>query len=294
MSIVFSFLHIAFYYSVATYTDTSPYFSSSKKDFYEFLLSFLQYTLFFYLQVVAAVYLLEYRRLYKERMMKTTQLEKQLAVAKLHSLKMQLNPHFLFNSLNSIHTLMDVELPAAKKMLTRLSRFLRTTLDESEQMEITLQKEMEFIENYLEIEHIRFEDRLKVIYEIEPAVKQTAVPSFILQPLVENAIRHGVAPYAKHVEIIISGTLENDTVCLQVHDNGAGQTGSDSVQAASYTGIGETNGTGAREGIGLKNVRERLELHFGETQTFETCRLPEGGFVAKMTFPFKKAGSGSG
>ena len=273
MSALFSLIHVFLYFWAANLLKEFTDFDYYKTDCPGFVESFFQYSFFFYCQMVGVIYLLQYRQLYRERNMKASQLEKQLSEAKLHSLKMQLHPHFLFNSLHSVHALMDEDTDASKRMIVRLSNFLRATLEDTGDREIPLEKEIEFLENYLKIEQTRFNDRLDVSFDIDPKTVQSHVPSFIFQPLVENAVKHGIAPYSKAGEIRISSKLEEDSVSVLVEDNGPGI--NDSSEKAAK-----------RWGIGLRNVRERLKLYYGSKQSFELFNRPEGGFAARITVPF--------
>src|SRR5882672_10000657 len=162
---------------------------------------------------------LDYYRRYRERELRAAQLETSLAHAQLDALKMQLHPHFLFNTLNSISVLMAEDVTAARGMLTSLSDLLRSSLENVGSHEISLKEELEFLRNYLAIEQTRFQDRLTVRMEIEPRTLDASVPNLILQPLVENAIRHGIAPHAGPGVIEIHAARRNGMVELRVADN---------------------------------------------------------------------------
>lgn len=222
-----------------------------------------------YWAIIALSHVLEYYRKYRERERRALQLETKLAQAELDALKMQLHPHFLFNTLNSISVLMGEDVDAARHMLTRLSDLLRTSLDSAGRHEIMLKEELDFLASYLEIEKIRFHDRLTVQMDIDPATLPAQVPSFILQPLVENAIRHGIAPRAAPGAIEISSVRDNGFVRLQISDNGAGLR------------------TPNREGIGLANTRARLEQIYGQGHGFDIGQPTDGGFRVTIRIPFK-------
>jgi LytS/YehU family sensor histidine kinase len=181
-----------------------------------------------------------------------------------------LKPHFLFNALNSISSLMYSDVTAADRMLVRLSELLRLTMSQSGAPLTPLRTEIAFLECYLGIEQIRFRERLTVRMEIDPATLDAQVPSLILQPLVENAIRHGIEPHVRAGIITIRSTHTADTLVLTVIDNGAG------VPPGGFK----------REGIGIANSRARLEELYGERQTFEMSNQPEGGLCVRLTFPF--------
>jgi two-component system, LytTR family, sensor kinase len=147
-----------------------------------------------YLLIALTSYAYDYYRRFREGQLRTLQLEAQLSHAQLQALKMQLHPHFLFNTLHSISALLNKDVESARKMITRLGDFLRLTLENSGSQEVTLQQEMEFLRCYLEIERIRFQNRLVTRMDISPQSLEAKVPNLILQPIVENAIRHGIAP----------------------------------------------------------------------------------------------------
>lgn len=203
--------------------------------------------------------------------LETSQLETQLANARLDTLKMQLHPHFLFNTLNSISVLMRDEPTAANKMLVRLSELLRVALKSEGLQEISLKDELEFLRGYLEIEQVRFQDRLQVHFAVDKDTLDARVPNMILQPLVENAIKHGIAPYAGAGKIVVETRRHNGSIELVVSDNGAGFNDS-------------TNTAG--DGIGLKNTWERLEKLYGENQRFEIASNDDGGLQIRIKIPF--------
>jgi LytS/YehU family sensor histidine kinase len=199
-------------------------------------------------------------------------LEIRLAQANLRALKMQLHPHFLFNTLKSIAALVRKnENRTAIKMLVQLGDFLRLALENKGVQEITLQQELDFLERYLDIEKIRFQERLTVCVEAEPAVLDAYVPNMILQPLVENAIHHGIAPHADAGRIEIRAHLEDGQLVMQVRDDGPGL---------------DPNRQSRREGVGLTNIRERLENLYGKVYDFSLHNAEEGGLVAGITIPF--------
>src|SRR4029079_2186861 len=177
----------------------------------------------------------------------------------LQALKMQLHPHFLFNTLNSISALLDEDVDAADQMLARLGDLLRMTLENSGAQEITLQEELEFLRCYLEIEQVRFNDRLTVDMKIEPATLDAQVPNLILQPIVENAIKHGIVSRIAPGRIEISAIRYGGSLKLQVRDNGPG------------LHPGEASSGRVKEGLGLANTRARLEQRYRHDHRFEMC-----------------------
>lgn len=181
--------------------------------------------------------------------------------AQLEMLRYQLNPHFLFNALNSIRASVDEDAARAKQMITQLSEFLRFSLLNESAKKIPLREELEAVRNYLAIEKIRFEDKLNVAFEIAPAAENFKVPSFLLNPLIENAVKHGLQTSAKPLKITISANVSDAKLILEVANSG------------KLNGNGNGNGTK----IGLQNVRERLEKLFGERGSFDLRQ--DGEFV---------------
>jgi signal transduction histidine kinase len=190
--------------------------------------------------------------------------------AQLEMLRYQLNPHFLFNALNSIRASVDEDSTRAKQMITQLSEFLRYSLLHESAKKIPLRDEIEAVKNYLAIEKIRFEDKLTVEFEVESAAEDFKVPCFLLNPLVENAVKHGLQTSPKPLKIKISARLDANKLLLEVSNTGNLQNGS------------SANGSG----IGLKNVRERLNKLFAENGKFELNQ--ENGFVKARIEIIKK------
>lgn len=228
------------------------------------------FNLLIYGVIVSVGHALDYYRKYHERTVQTLELEKHLTEARLQSLLRQLKPHFLFNALNGISSLMYSDVAAADRMLIRLSELLRLTMSQSGAPLTPLKSEISFLQCYLGIEEIRFRDRLSVRMEIDPATLEAQVPSLILQPLVENAIRHGIEPQMRAGVITIRSARERDDLVLTVIDNGGGM---------------PPNGF-KREGIGIANSRARLFELYGERQKFELGNQPEGGLCVRVTIPF--------
>jgi sensor histidine kinase YesM len=220
---------------------------------------------------------IDFYRRYRERELRASQLETRLAQAQLDALKMQLHPHFLFNTLNSISVLMADDVKAARRMLTRLSELLRASLENVGADEVLLKEELEFLKNYLEIEQTRFQDRLTVRMKVEPAVLDARVPNLILQPLVENAIRHGIAPRAHPGLIEIRAQRLNGMVQLQVLDNGAG--------------LGSATPQNVLKGIGLSNIQARLKQYYGSDHRFEMREANGGGLEVTIAIPFRNGAS---
>ena len=227
------------------------------------------FNLLVYGVIITISHALEYYRKYHERTVHALELEKHLTEARLQALLRQLQPHFLFNTLNGIASLMHSDVHAADKMLVRLSELLRLTMHHPGQPRTKLRDEIAFIEKYLEIERIRFRDRLTVELRAAPDTREVEVPSLVLQPLVENAIRHGIEPQARPGHITVEARREGATLVLLVRDNGGGQ------PAGGF----------AREGIGLANTRERLRELYGDRHRFELGNHPAGGLEVRLTIP---------
>jgi two-component sensor histidine kinase len=209
---------------------------------------------------------------YREREIQAVQLQRELAESRLSALRMELNPHFLFNTLHAVSALIHTNPAAADKVVARLSDVLRLTLDQSKPQEVPLREEIEFLDKYLAIEQTRFEDRLLVRKEIAPDAASACVPYLILQPLVENAIRHAIEPLEQAGRLVIQAKVQNGTVQLTVKDNGEG------LKPPS-------NG---RTGIGLANVRSRLRHLYGDAARLDLANGPEGGVEARITLPYRQ------
>lgn len=222
--------------------------------------------------LMIAVHALLYYQRFRASQLEQASLRTQLAQAQLRALKMQLHPHFLFNTLHSISSLVLEDPPKANSMIARLGDFLRLTLDHSDQQLVTLQEETEFVRCYLEIEQVRFGDRLEVQFQIDPAVLAAEVPHLILQPVVENAIQHAIAPRASRGRIIIAAKRLNDLLELEVKDSGPG--------------IVKNENQPSPHGVGLSNVRARLERLYGDHFKFELTNGAKEGVAVVMQIPF--------
>jgi two-component system LytT family sensor kinase len=208
-----------------------------------------------------------YRR-FKARELQSSQLEARLAQAHNAALRMELQPHFLFNALHSVSALIDRDPAAADLMLSRLGDLLRLTLDLSGKQEVSLRQELAILQNYLEIQRIRFQDRLLVRVDCPEALLDAQVPSFMLQPQVENALKHGFVHRSGSGLIVIRAYTEGGSLVLEVQDDGEGLT-----QVPH------------RQGIGTANTKARLELLYGEDQSFELLPVSGGGAVARIRVP---------
>ena len=228
------------------------------------------YCVVLYWMVVLASYLVEYYRRYHSGLVDAARLNTELAQAQLRWLKSRLHPHFLFNALNTISALVREDPGSAERMIARLSDLLRLSLRESGIQEVPLRQEIEHLNLYLDIERTRFQERLRVAFEIEEGVEEAQVPSLILQPLVENAIRHGIAPRARQGWVLVARP--------------SGQAPSASGRQRGRTG--NSRSEPIREGVGLSTVRGRLDRLYGRAQSLTLRNLPSGGVEARIILPF--------
>jgi signal transduction histidine kinase len=226
---------------------------------------------FTYAAVLGVATTLGYHRRFRERELRTAQLEAQLALAQVQALKMQVHPHFLFNTLHAVTVLIREDPAGATRVVTRLGDLLRLTLSRATTAEVSFRRELEILTLYLEIERTRFHDRLEVAYDVQPATLGALVPDLILQPLVENAIRHGVGPNAGTGRIAVRSRRDGDWLSLEISDNGTGL----------------PNGKPMHEGIGLTTTKARLERLYGDRHALSLENLPTGGCVARIRIPFQ-------
>lgn len=226
-----------------------------------------------YWAIVGVSHAALYYRRYHEREARASQLEMQLARSHLQALKMQLHPHFLFNTLHTISELIHYDPAIAERTVARLGDLLRLTLESEDVQEVSLRQELEFLRKYLEIEQTRFHDRLSVDFQIDPQSLDARIPNLILQPLVENAIHHGIAASPTAGRIQIAAQRDDGMLRLQVQDNGGGLP----------TGWEQH---GVKEGIGISNTRERLRQLYGRRHRFELRERPEGGLEVNLEIPY--------
>lgn len=236
-------------------------------------LHFLQggaaFDLLLYAAIAAAGHAADAYRRSRLRELHATRLETRLVEAQLQVLKMQLHPHFLFNTLHSISALMHRDVEAADRMIAVLSDLLRQSLRSTEQHVVPLQQELDFLGRYLEIETTRFSDRLRVVYDVDPSTLGAMVPNLILQPLVENSIRHGIALRSAPGCIEIRSRREGERLHLEVQDDGPGVPGS----------------APSREGIGLSNTRVRLAQLYGAAHELAVRNAARGGLLVSIAIP---------
>jgi signal transduction histidine kinase len=220
-----------------------------------------------YILILGAAHALHFARRAQERELHAERLEAQITEAKLSALRSQLHPHFLFNALGAIAELMHRDVDTADRMIVRLSRLLRLALDEANTKEVTLAHELGCLEPYLELEKLRLGDRLSVTMDIEPAAREALMPGMMLQPLVENAIRHGIAPRTAPGTVAIRARRDGEALLLEVEDDGAGL----AVDAAN--------------GVGLSNTRARLRELYGSLSTLELDGGPGRGTRVRVSVP---------
>ncbi|MEZ4700488.1 MAG: histidine kinase [Rhodothermales bacterium] len=253
---VFSHIHSGWRDALSFHTITSVY------------LSLMMYSI-----MVGIAHAYRYYQQYRRRELTAARLESELVRAQLQALRMQLHPHFLFNTLNGIATLMHRDPMAADRMLTRLSGLLRLALDSSDTPEVPLIEETSFLEQYLELEQIRFDGRMTVTFAIDPDTEDALVPNLILQPLVENAVKHAIAPRVEAGHVRIASWRENGSLRLRVSDTGPGLTGSAEEPAS---------------GTGLANTRDRLRKLYGAAQSMRLSNAAPSGLVVDLTIPFRR------
>lgn len=238
---------------------------------YRNLLLYFDYGIPLYWIMILFKYAYEYYVLYQDRKVRASQLEAQLAQAQLQALKMQLQPHFLFNTLNAISVLIQKDPQLARKTVGRLSDLLRYSLDTIGVQQVTLRAELEFLDRYLQIEQTRFGDRLEVNMRVDPDAMNALVPNMILQPLVENSIKHGISQQRGPAQIEVSAHRQNGSLTLRVQDNGQG--------------LAESNGN-VRDGVGLSSTKARLQQLYGSDQSFELVPANGGGVCATVRIPY--------
>jgi two-component system LytT family sensor kinase len=268
-SLVFSITYMVLRAWVGTWQSEARF----AEAFQPLLVKTWHFNLLIYWVIVAVSFAFNYYRKFRERELRAAELEKSLAQAKLKALQMQLNPHFLFNSLHSISALMHQNVEAADRMIVRLSDLLRAALESSDSQQVTLREELAFLQKYLEIEKIRFGSRLTVNMDVAGNTLDAQVPNLILQPLIENAIRHGIEPHSKPGCIELRAYCADGVLMLDVSDNGNGMAKPGSVS----------------EGVGLSNTRDRLRTLYGEAHCFELANRPEGGLRVRLSIPLRIA-----
>ena len=255
------------------YSQLTPF----SNRYFLLILNFTPSNVMFYWGVIVVEHAYDYYHKLQERELRASQLEAQLAQAQLQVLKMQLHPHFLFNTLNAISALIRESPDEADEMVSRLGDLLRMTLETAGLQEVPFKKELEFLKHYLDIEQTRFQDRLKVELAIEPETLDGLVPSMILQPLVENSVRHGVAPRPEGGCIKIKAWRDNSLLRLEVEDDGPGLSGD----------------RPPKERVGLTNTRARVSNLYGDEHGLKLRHADGGGLVVSLSIPFRTTSGNS-
>jgi signal transduction histidine kinase len=246
-----------------------PYLAMSPSFFFQLWVNvFLTY-----LDVVLVGHAIYYARESHDRELRTSKLEARLAEAQLQVLRLQLHPHFLFNTLHTISALMHKDLKAADRMLALLGDLLRDSFEKVGAQEVTLKQELGFLDRYLEIERTRFRDRLTVVFDVDPQTLDAEIPNLILQPLVENAIRHGIGRRHEAGRIEIVARVDNGRLDLRIRDDGPG------IRAPRETAL--------RTGVGLANTQARLQQLYGLGHQFDLRNRPEGGLEVALELPYR-------
>lgn len=260
---------------------TGPFSDKPFNPWYGFAHLFWLDDLVVYFAVLAAGFARDYFRRMQVRHdeavrleAEAARLEAQLAEARLSALRAQLDPHFLFNTLNAVSSLVDSDPRGVRRMIARLSTLLRHTLEDSASPEAPLTEELALLKQYVEIMEIRFEGRLEVETRIDPTIQDALVPTLILQPLVENAIRHGISklPLATTGHVIVTGERDGDTLVVSVRDNGPKVDDGATLARAG--------------GVGVRNTRERLAQLYGPAHTLTLSAGDTGGVLARLTLPY--------
>lgn len=252
---------------------TGPVGGNVAMSWVAWVMTTVPYGVFMYFGILGCIYAFMFFTEAREREAQQARLAAQLAEARLGALRMQLNPHFLFNSLNAIAVLVrDQNTRDASRMLELLGGVLRQVLHGDAEHRVPLDRELRFIEQYLEIEQVRFSDRLRVEWHIEPGARAVLVPEFILQPLVENAIRHGIAKRSESGAIEISAQVEGTILVASVRDDGPGFAGEP-----------------GEPGVGLANTRERLVTLYGTAAQLVIAPAAGGGTIVSVHLPVERA-----
>jgi LytS/YehU family sensor histidine kinase len=217
-----------------------------------------------------------YYRDLRRRHLREADLEARLAHAELNVLRMQLQPHFLFNALHTISSLMETDVPTARRVIASLGDLLRSSIDHTARQEVSLGAELAFVERYLDIQRARFRQRLRFEIDVAPETVTALVPSLVLQPLVENAVRHGIEPSAAGGTVRITAARDGSRLSLVVRNEAAGD------------GVDAGRAHESKPGIGLSNVASRLTQLYGDAHTLRAERLLDGAFQVSMSLPFRR------
>jgi two-component system LytT family sensor kinase len=274
--VVFSALHLCMTYGLMELGLAMGWITFHLLTFRDAAIIFYHYNFLFYWIILFLGFMIEYRRKYRERELRASRLEAQLAQANLKVLKMQVHPHFLYNTLHAISTLVYENPEAAELTIIRLSELLRLTLEHKGDQEIAVSEEMEYLGLYLEIMKTRFAERFNVSLEVDPDALRARIPAFLLQPLVENAIQHAVLPREEGGRVVVRAGRHQSILVLDIEDNGPGFT-------AEPAAVGK--------GFGLAYTEERLRCAYGEGYGLKLTNRAEGGAHVRVEIPFSTAAS---
>jgi len=252
---------------------------SWEERLWDMFLRTIDWEVMLYWALVALQHAVDYYTELRARDVRQAQLETRLVEAQLQALQRQLHPHFLFNTLHAISALVHREPEKADEMIERLSDLLRITLDKVGIQEVTLAEELEYLRAYLDIEQVHFGDRLEVLYRVDAHALDALVPNLILQPLAENAIRHGLEPRAGGGRLTMEAFRDRDRLVLRIADNGCGMPAA-AVSAANH-------------GVGLSNTRSRLDRLYRDEATLTFAPHEDGGLIVTITLPLKQPGPAS-
>lgn len=266
ISVIFSVLHSC----LVRILELTQFFSSD--NVWLQLLVHYRFNVFIFLTLVGFAHLSRYTKQQREKEVRTVKLQGELARARLERLQAQLRPHFLFNALHSIASEMYDDLDTAHEMITRLGDLLRRVFEKTEQHEITLAEETHFLRGYLEIQKMRFRDRLNYSFEVEDGVKNALIPSLILQPIFENAIKYAIEPYAIEGRIDMQAHRINSKLQILIQDSGPG--------------VG-TNSNLLPAGVGLSNCKARLEQLYGSDHRLNIANASGGGLAVTLEIPYR-------
>jgi signal transduction histidine kinase len=262
---------IAFAHILIDYLPDRAFHAPASEAFGSYVLAYYQFNILTYWVILGVGSAFEYYRRFRERELRASQLETRLAQTRLQVLRMQLHPHFLFNALHAVSALMHRDVAAADRMLARLGELLRLAIDGDGSHEVPLRREIEFIERYLDIMKIRFESRLDVAMDVAPETLDAPVPNMLLQPLVENAIRHGIADRVSGGRVEVQAYFDDGFLEIVVRDDGPG------LAVAPERAM--------ERGLGLANTRARLEQLYGARHRFRLVTRPEGGVEVAIGVP---------
>ncbi|MCC6991819.1 MAG: sensor histidine kinase [Acidobacteria bacterium] len=250
------------------------------EEFQQMFFLYFDWEMMTYWTIVGLSHAVRYHYEAQSRALAASQLETRLIEAQLQTLQRQLQPHFLFNTLNTVSALMHRDVEAADTMLAQLGDLLRLSFETLDVQEVSLGQELAFLRKYVAIEQARFRERLHVTFDVAPGLDDCLVPNLLLQPLVENAIRHGIGPRVEPGHVIVRAARVGDTLELEVRDAGVG------VPAAALADLAH--------GVGLSNTRSRLAHLYGDRHRFAVTRPPGGGLSVVIVIPVDELATEAG